>query len=291
MTIGLLEKEPNQSAVVSGDDDVRQYLREIRRFPLLTPEEERELAMRCAGGDEDAIRQMVNSNLRLVVSVAREYAGRGVPLLDLIQEGSIGLIVAAKKFDFRMDYRFSTYATKWIRQRVTRYLMDHAGLIRVPTHTAERMRKISQARSALLQKTGREPDAVELSRSTGIPPAKVEQLLQLTPETCSLDAPAGEDGQSSVGQLLPQAEAAEPQEEMIRQELKSIMERLLERLTERQRQILRLRFGIEDGVSHTREEIGQFLGISKERVRQIENQAMEKLQRLGADFGLEDFLE
>lgn len=291
MTIGLLEKEPNQSAVVSGDDDVRQYLREIRRFPLLTPGEERELAMRCAGGDEDAIRQMVNSNLRLVVSVAREYAGRGVPLLDLIQEGSIGLIVAAKKFDFRMDYRFSTYATKWIRQRVTRYLMDHAGLIRVPTHTAERMRKISQARSALLQETGREPDAVELSRSTGIPPAKVEQLLQLTPETCSLDAPAGEDGQSSVGQLLPQAEAAEPQEEMIRQELKSIMERLLERLTERQRQILRLRFGIEDGVSHTREEIGQLLGISKERVRQIENQAMEKLQRLGADFGLEDFLE
>ena len=291
MTIGLLEKEPNQSAVVSGDDDVRQYLREIRRFPLLPPGEERELAMRCAGGDEDAIRQMVNSNLRLVVSVAREYAGRGVPLLDLIQEGSIGLIVAAKKFDFRMDYRFSTYATKWIRQRVTRYLMDHAGLIRVPTHTAERMRKISQARSALLQETGREPDAVELSRSTGIPPAKVEQLLQLTPETCSLDAPAGEDGQSSVGQLLPQAEAAEPQEEMIRQELKSIMERLLERLTERQRQILRLRFGIEDGVSHTREEIGQLLGISKERVRQIENQAMEKLQRLGADFGLEDFLE
>jgi len=291
MTIGLLEKEPNQSAVVSGDDDVRQYLREIRRFPLLTPGEERELAMRCAGGDEDAIRQMVNSNLRLVVSVAREYAGRGVPLLDLIQEGSIGLIVAAKKFDFRMDYRFSTYATKWIRQRVTRYLMDHAGLIRVPTHTAERMRKISQARSALLQETGREPDAVELSRCTGIPPAKVEQLLQLTPETCSLDAPAGEDGQSSVGQLLPQAEAAEPQEEMIRQELKSIMERLLERLTERQRQILRLRFGIEDGVSHTREEIGQLLGISKERVRQIENQAMEKLQRLGADFGLEDFLE
>ena len=291
MTIGLLEKEPNQSAVVSGDDDVRQYLREIRRFPLLTPGEERELARRCAAGDEDAIRQMVNSNLRLVVSVAREYAGRGVPLLDLIQEGSIGLIVAAKKFDFRMDYRFSTYATKWIRQRVTRYLMDHAGLIRVPTHTAERMRKISQARSALLQETGREPDAVELSRSTGIPPAKVEQLLQLTPETCSLDAPAGEDGQSSVGQLLPQAEAAEPQEEMIRQELKSIMERLLERLTERQRQILRLRFGIEDGVSHTREEIGQLLGISKERVRQIENQAMEKLQRLGADFGLEDFLE
>lgn len=291
MTIGLLEKEPNQSAVVSGDDDVRQYLREIRRFPLLTPGEERELAMRCAGGDEDAIRQMVNSNLRLVVSVAREYAGRGVPLLDLIQEGSIGLIVAAKKFDFRMDYRFSTYATKWIRQRVTRYLMDHAGLIRVPTHTAERMRKISQARSVFLQEKGREPNAVELSRCTGIPAAKVEQLLQLTPETCSLDAPAGEDGQSSVGQLLPQAEAAEPQEEMIRQELKSIMERLLERLTERQRQILRLRFGIEDGVSHTREEIGQLLGISKERVRQIENQAMEKLQRLGADFGLEDFLE
>ena len=291
MTEALLETENQETTVSSGDEDVRQYLQEIRRYPRLTPEEERELARRCAQGDEEAIRKMVNCNLRLVVSVAREYAGRGVPLLDLIQEGSIGLIIAAKKFDYTLDYRFSTYATKWIRQRITRCLTEHSGLIRVPAHTAERMRKLTTAKSAFAQEFGREPTNEELSRRTGIPSAKVEQLLKMTPETCSLDAPVGEEGDSTMGGLLPGDEASEPQTEIIRQEMSDMMDELLAQLTDRQQQILRLHFGMEDGVCHTLEEIGQMLGISKERVRQVERQAIDRLQKMGANLGLEDFLQ
>lgn len=291
MTPAMLEKEEAQGPVRSGDEDVRQYLKEIREYPRLTQEEEQQIARRCAQGDEEAIRQMVNSNLRLVVSVAREYAGRGVPLLDLIQEGSIGLIVAAKKFDYTMDYRFSTYATKWIRQRITRYLTDHGGLIRVPAHTAERMRKVTAAKNALIQENGEEPTEDEVAARTGLPREKVSQLMKLAPQTCSLDAPVGEDGDTTVGNYLPTNEGAEPQEELVRQELASLMEGLLDQLNPRQRQILRLRFGMEDGVCYTLEEIGKMIGISKERVRQVEKQAIERLKCLGADLGLEDFLE
>ena len=183
----LLENSP----VSAGEDDVRQYLNEIRRYPRLTPEEERQLAMRCAQGDESAIRQMVNSNLRLVVSIAREYAGRGVALMDLIQEGSIGLLVAARKFDYTKDYRFSTYATKWIRQGVTRCLMNHGSAIRVPLHTAERMRKIEAVRTALRQELGEEPTAAQIAEKCGLPEEKVAELTQLTPDICSLDVPTG----------------------------------------------------------------------------------------------------
>lgn len=290
MTDTILQIRPD-GAVSSGDEDVRQYLSEIRRYPLLTLSEERELARRCAAGDEEAIRKMVSSNLRLVVNVARDYAGRGVPLLDLVQEGSIGLIAAAKKFDYTLDYRFSTYATKWIRQRITRFLMDQAGMIRIPAHTAERMRRLTAAKSAFQQETGREPDAGELSARTGIPEGKVEQLLTLMPETCSLDAPVGERGEDTMGALLPGAEDFEPQAEMIRRELKAMMEELMMELKPRQRTILRLHYGMDDGVCRTLEEIGRSLGISKERVRQIERQAMDSLQRMGANLGLEDFLE
>lgn len=291
MTPAMLEKEEAQGPVRSGDEDVRQYLKEIREYPRLTQEEEQQIARRCAQGDEEAIRQMVNSNLRLVVSVAREYAGRGVPLLDLIQEGSIGLIVAAKKFDYTMEYRFSTYATKWIRQRITRYLTDHGGLIRVPAHTAERMRKITAAKNALIQENGEEPTEDEVAARTGLPRERVSQLMKLEPQTCSLDAPVGEDGDTTVGNYLPTNEGAEPQEELVRQELASLMDGLLDQLNPRQRQILRLRFGMEDGVCYTLEEIGKMIGISKERVRQVEKQAIERLKCLGADLGLEDFLE
>ena len=197
----LLDRE-EQTPISSGEEDARQFLSEIRRYPLLSAEEERELARRCADGDEDAIRQMVNSNLRLVVSVAREYAGRGVPLMDLIQEGSIGLLAAARKFDYTLDYRFSTYATKWIRQGVTRCLMNHGCLIRVPMHTAERMRKVNQVRNALRQETGEEPTSREIARKTGIPEAKVEELLQLTPEICSLDVPTGDGEEGTLGMLV-----------------------------------------------------------------------------------------
>ena len=288
MSSALLEKELN-SAAFAGEDDVRQYLREIRAFPRLTQEEERELARRCAEGDEEAIRLMVSSNLRLVVSVAREYAGRGVPLLDLIQEGSIGLLAAAKKFDYTLDYRFSTYATKWIRQGVTRSLFNHGALIRVPVHTAERIRKIQQTRALLMQESGEEPTVAQIAAHCEMPEEKVVDLMQKNPEVCSLDAPLGDEDGSLVV-LLEDALSREPYEELVHEELLQTMDSLMTALNERQRQILRLHFGMDDGVCHSLEEIGTMLGISKERARQIEKQAMEKLQKLGADMGLEDFL-
>ena len=285
----LLEKQ-SLVPLTGGEDDVRLFLSEIREFPRLSPEEEREIARRCAQGDKTAIRQMVNANLRLVVSVAREYAGRGVALLDLIQEGSIGLLVAARKFDYTLDYRFSTYATKWIRQGVTRCLMNHAGLIRVPLHTAERMRKVQQARAALLQENGELPSAFEIAEKTGISQEKVRELLQITPEVCSLDVATGDDEDGTLAALLEDIHAPQPQEELVRRELEHTLQTLLSALNERQQQILRLHFGMEDGTCYSLEEIGKKLGISKERARQIERQAMEKLQKMGASMGLEDFL-
>ena len=285
----LLEKQ-TELTVSAGEDDVRQFLREIREFPRLTVEEERDLARRCAEGDEDAIRHMVNSNLRLVVSVAREYAGRGVALLDLIQEGSIGLLVAARKFDYTLEYRFSTYATKWIRQGVTRCLLNHAGLIRVPLHTAERMRKIDVTRAVLRQETGEEPTTAQIAESCGLPESKVKELIQLMPEVFSLDIPTGNEEDGSLHTLLEDIQAPQPYEALVRRELEHTIQMLLSTLNERQQKILRLHFGMEDGICYSLEEIGKKLNISKERVRQIERQAMDKLQKNGESLGLEDFL-
>lgn len=289
MTVTLPDKK-NISAPMQ-EEDVQTFLKEIRSYPLLTQEQERALAMDCARGDEDAIRMMVNSNLRLVVSIAREYAGRGVPLLDLIQEGSIGLLTAARKFDYTMETRFSTYATNWIRQGVNRYLMNHASLIRVPRHTMERMRKILAVKTALQQELEREPELNEIAKRSGIPEKKVQELLNLLPQVCSLDAPAGDPEHDTLQTLLEDIQTPQPQEELIRQELRHTMDGLLGMLNPRQQQVLRLHFGMEDDVCHSLDQIGKMLGISKERARQIERQAMDKLRSLGADLGLEDFLQ
>ena len=280
----------NPTVPMVAEDDVSQYLAAIRRYPRLTPQEEQELARRCADGDEDAIRTMVCSNLRLVISIAREYAGRGVPLLDLVQEGSIGLLVAARKFDYTLDFRFSTYATKWIRQGISRYLLNHAGLIRVPAHTAEKIRIVLQAQKALHQELEQPPTAAQIGEHCGISEKKVLEYLRLIPEVCSLDAPAGEEEDSTLQMLLEDIHAPQPQEELVRRELKATIDSLLGMLNERQQQILRLHYGMEDGICHSLDEIGKKLGISKERARQIEHQAMDKLQKLGTSLGLEDFL-
>ena len=283
---------PNKTAPVpAGEDDVAAYLALIREFPRLSQEEERELAKKCAAGDEDAIRTMVCANLRLVVSVAREYIGRGAPLTDLIQEGSIGLLTASRKFDYTMDYRFSTYATKWIRQGISRYLINHGGLIRIPAHTAEKIRLVLQAQKQLRLELAREPDEEEIAGRCEIPVKKVSEYIDLIPEICSLDAPAGEDEDGTLLQLMEDAQAPQPYEELVRREMKATLNYLLATLNDRQRQVLRLHYGMEDGICWSLDQIGKKLGISKERARQIEHQAIEKLRRQGMDLGLEDFLE
>ena len=284
MTQGLLEKD------LSHGDEVGRYLQEIRSYPLLTLEEERSLAMACKAGDEEAVRKMVSANLRLVVSVAREYADRSIPLLDLIQEGSIGLLIAAKNFDYTLEYRFSTYATKWIRQRIRRYIAYHTGLIRVPEHTAELVRKVLSARNDLVQQLHRQPSEEEIAEVCNMTQQRVKELLGYVQEVCSLETPVGADEDGTLGLLLEDTQTPQPFETLVRQELKDTVEELLKKLSDRQQQVLRLRFGMVDGVCYSLEEIRIMLGISKERVREIEHQAIKKLGKMSAGLGLEDFL-
>ncbi len=272
----------------SGEDSMHQYMQDIGHYPRLTPEAEKQLAICCAAGDPEAIKTMVSSNLQLVVSIAREYAGRGVPVLDLIQEGSIGLIAAAKKFDPDRNVRFSTYATKWIRQGVVRCVMACSGLIRIPHYTAEKMYKVFRIRAELTQKNGQEPTAEEIGLLADMDGEKAAQLLSLYPQTYSLDNPVGED--TDLQSLIEDLQAPQPEEELVRRELKNAVEALLSQLSSRQQQILRLRYGMDGEMPCSMESIGKQLGISKERVRQIERQAVEKLKTLSGDFGLEDFL-
>ena len=276
--------------ISAAEDSVRQFMRQLRQHPRLTPEQELQLAKQCAGGDRDAIHTMVVSNLQLVVSIAREYAGRGVPMMDMIQEGSIGLITAAKKFDYTRNVRFSTYATKWIRQGVARCVMEHNAMIRVPHYTAERMNKVLRAKHMLLQTTGQEPELEEVAEACDMEPEKVQQLLNLVPQVCSLDAPVGEAGEDQLQILIEDLQAPQPEEALVRRELEDTMQLLLSMLTDRQQQVLRMRYGMADGTAQSLQQIANTLGISKERARQIEKEAMDKLKKMGADFGLEDFL-
>ena len=282
MNTCLLEKQ--------NTDEVGTYLNEIRQFPLLTAEQEQTLARRCASGDEDAIRQMVSSNLRLVVSVAKNYTGRGVPLLDLCQEGSVGLITAAKKFDCDRETKFSTYATKWIRRYITRYLADHGALIRIPEHTAQQVRQLMELQEQLKKETGSAPSLEALAQKAGLTEKKARQLLSYAPEVCSLDLLTGKEEDVPLSAILEDKTASAPERALLRRELEELMEYLMEKLPQRQRRVLRLHFGMEDGVCHSLEDISKTLGISKERTRQVEKQAMAALQTLGADFGLEEFL-
>lgn len=280
---------PMPIPVGTGEENMGTFLREIRSIPLLTPQQEQELAKRCTEGDEEAIRTLVQANLRLVVSVAKEYGGRGVSVLDLIQEGCIGLLAAAKKYDYTKECRFATYATLWIRQSITRYLENQGSIIRVPAYTADLIRKINDARLSLRQSNDIEPTVEEIGFFCGIEPEKVRKLLQLQPQTISLDAPISET--DNMGVLVEDPYSPQPQQLLVRQALTETIEKLLSMLTQRQAQILRLHYGMEDGGCRSFEQIGAMLDISKERARQIEKQAMDRLKELGADIGLEDFLE
>lgn len=273
----------------TNEEDVRQFLEEIRSVPMLTAEEERELACRCAQGDEEAIDQMVSANMRLVVAIARRYSSVDIPLPDLIQEGSIGLMAAAKKFDYTLNYRFSTYASKWIRQRIMRYVAENHNQVRIPVHMVDKIRKVTQIQKTLQQELEREPTLAEIADRIQLPEEKVAQLLQLQPQLVSLDAPIGDE--NAIGDLVEDVRSPKPMDALVQQELLQTMDKLLSMLNERQQQILRLHYGLADGVCHSLEEIGSILGISKERARQIEGQAMRKLKALASNNGLEDFLE
>ena len=290
MTDTPVQEHTLLSDTLPREDGMHQFIQDIRRFPRLTPEEERQLARDCAAGDAEAIKFMVSSNLQLVVSIARDYGGRGVPMLDLIQEGSIGLIYAARKFDYTRNLRFSTYATKWIRQGIMRCIMNYNGMIRVPHYTAEKMNKVLRARTELMQRLGKEPDAAQIAQLCQMDAEKVAQLLNLMPRTVSLDTPVGDDGDDDLQILIEDLQAPQPQEELVRRELKNTLQILLSQLTPRQQQVLQMHYGLTDREPCSMETIGKELGISKERVRQIEQQAMQKLKMMGADFGLEDFL-
>ena len=283
--------DPEKSTCDLSENSVHQYMQEIRQVPRLTPEQELQLAKACAAGDSDAIRQMVSANLQLVVSIAREYAGRGVPLLDLVQEGSIGLIYAARKFDYTRQLRFSTYATKWIRQGVARCVMDHNGLIRIPHYTAEKMNKVLRTKMELTQAEGHTPEINQIAERCEMEPEKVTELLGLYPQVYSLDTPVGSDGEDELQVLIENLHSPQPQEELVRRELKNTLETLLSMLNDRQQEVLRLRYGLADGVIWSAVEIAEKMGICRERVRQLEKAAIRKLKQMGADFGLEDFLE
>ncbi|HOB10726.1 MAG: RNA polymerase sigma factor RpoD [Acetomicrobium sp.] len=276
---------------VSIADPVRMYLREIGKIPLLTKEEEVELAKRVEAGDEEAKKKLIEANLRLVVSIAKKYIGRGLSFLDLIQEGNLGLIRAVEKFDYRKGFKFSTYATWWIRQAITRAIADQARTIRIPVHMVETINKLIRVSRQLVQQLGREPTVEEIAQALELLPEKVEDIQRIAQEPVSLETPIGEEEDSQLGDFIEDKDSPNPEEATAGQLLREQLEEMLGELTEREREVLRLRFGLEDGRAHTLEEVGKRFNVTRERIRQIEAKALRKLRHPSRSKRLRDYLE
>lgn len=273
------------------DDPVRMYLKEIGRVPLLSAEEEIQLAKRMEDGDEEAKRRLAEANLRLVVSIAKRYVGRGMLFLDLIQEGNLGLIKAVEKFDYIKGFKFSTYATWWIRQAITRAIADQARTIRIPVHMVETINKLIRVSRQLLQELGREPAPEEIAKVMDIPVERVREIMKIAQEPVSLETPIGEEEDSHLGDFIPDEDAPAPAEAASFILLKEQLEEVLETLTPREEKVLRLRFGLDDGRTRTLEEVGQEFGVTRERIRQIEAKALRKLRHPSRSKKLKDYLE
>ena len=273
------------------DDPVKIYLKEIGRVPLLSAEEEIELAMRKAQGDQFARKRLSEANLRLVVSIAKRYVGRGMQFLDLIQEGNMGLIKAVEKFDYRKGYKFSTYATWWIRQAITRAIADQARTIRIPVHMVETITKVKKVSSQLLHKNGHEPSVEEIADELNMPIDRVREIIRISQDPVSLETPIGEEEDSHLGDFIPDELAPAPAEVASLSLLKEQLDDVLGTLTEREEKVLRLRFGLEDGRPRTLEEVGQRFQVTRERIRQIEAKALRKLRHPSRSKKLKDFLD
>ncbi|MCY9592478.1 RNA polymerase sigma factor RpoD [Paenibacillus chitinolyticus] len=273
------------------NDPVRMYLKEIGRVPLLSAENEVDLAKRIEQGDEEAKRRLAEANLRLVVSIAKRYVGRGMLFLDLIQEGNMGLIKAVEKFDHTKGYKFSTYATWWIRQAITRAIADQARTIRIPVHMVETINKLIRVSRQLLQELGREPTPEEIAKEMELSTDKVREIMKIAQEPVSLETPIGEEDDSHLGDFIEDQEALAPADAAAYELLKEQLEDVLDTLTEREENVLRLRFGLDDGRTRTLEEVGKVFGVTRERIRQIEAKALRKLRHPSRSKRLKDFLE
>ena len=285
------EEDDAPAEGVNIDDPVKVYLKEIGRVPLLSSEEEIELAKRMAEGDEKAKKRLSEANLRLVVSIAKRYVGRGMQFLDLIQEGNLGLIKAVEKFDHTKGFKFSTYATWWIRQAITRAIADQARTIRIPVHMVETINKVKKVSNQLLHKNGHEPTAEEIAKELDMPVDKVREIMRVAQEPVSLETPIGEEEDSHLGDFIPDDDAPAPAEAASHTLLKEQLSDVLQTLTPREEKVLRLRFGLEDGRSRTLEEVGKEFNVTRERIRQIEAKALRKLRHPSRSKKLKDFLD